>query len=371
MKKPVKTTSKISSDINVPVDHDALEAQASAARAANPGLTSQLDRLREEQAAAREERSVSEVSNLPLVQELHSSTANIEAHTENATMNVMFIVPSKLNANVMDPDYYKSYVADVRAKGQIDRPILVRPIAHNGSTRYEIIDGHHTFKAAVEAGLINVPVIIREMDHGSAIIEGLKHNNRGNANPLILARQFAEPEIVSLTNVQIAELLGWTEGTVRNYKLYKTLFDASCIPGLNANLTEKELEEYISAMPVSEVRAVVNNPEEKLPKLIEKIADTYMEADPDARPPTEAEIKASALKEAEEIVLNKIDDLAKAMLKLSKISSKEVLSDENAEWTLTKIGERIAVHQKVEADRAATRAIKTGGNVPRAKRPRS
>ncbi|NLW12817.1 MAG: ParB/RepB/Spo0J family partition protein, partial [Clostridiaceae bacterium] len=66
-------------------------------------------------------------------------------------------------------------VASVRVNG-ILTPILVRPTKDNKS--YEIISGHNRVEAARQAGLEEMPAIIRQMDDETAIVAMIDSNLR-------------------------------------------------------------------------------------------------------------------------------------------------------------------------------------------------
>lgn len=66
-------------------------------------------------------------------------------------------------------------VASVRANG-ILTPILVRP--NNDNKSYEIISGHNRVEAARQAGLEEMPAIIRQMDDETAIVAMIDSNLR-------------------------------------------------------------------------------------------------------------------------------------------------------------------------------------------------
>lgn len=145
-------------------------------------------------------------------------------HSIPSSMDINQVVPAALNANKMDKVEFARYVSDVKDAGRLFRPIIVRPIMDGEEQKFQIVDGHHSYAAAVQAGLDTVPVVIKELTDEQAVIEGLKANNRGNANPLILGRMFAVGDLAGMTNQAIADLLGWSEGNVRVYKRYWTFF---------------------------------------------------------------------------------------------------------------------------------------------------
>jgi ParB family chromosome partitioning protein len=105
----------------------------------------------------------------------------------------------------------------IRANGII-QPILVR----RTGAAYRIIAGERRWRAAQRAGLLKVPVVIRDMPEGSdqkllelALVENLQ---RENLNPLdeALAYQRLADEF-SLTQDQIAAAVGKDRTSVANY----------------------------------------------------------------------------------------------------------------------------------------------------------
>lgn len=72
--------------------------------------------------------------------------------------DLIYLAPSDLrpnpwNPNRMDPEMYEKEIASIRAFGFVD-PITVR---EQGG--FEIIDGEHRWKAAIDEGLDEVPVV--------------------------------------------------------------------------------------------------------------------------------------------------------------------------------------------------------------------
>ena len=81
----------------------------------------------------------------------------------------------------MDEAALQTLADSIQAQGMI-QPILVRPIEDG---RYEIIAGERRWRAAQMAGLIQVPVLIREIADESALAMALIENiQRENLNPL-------------------------------------------------------------------------------------------------------------------------------------------------------------------------------------------
>jgi ParB family chromosome partitioning protein len=90
------------------------------------------------------------------------------------------LVPNPHNPRaVTKPD--PALVASVRAHGIIE-PLVVRPL---GDGRYEIVAGERRYQAALEAGLTEVPVVVREADDQEAFALAMAENTvRKDLDPL-------------------------------------------------------------------------------------------------------------------------------------------------------------------------------------------
>ena len=102
----------------------------------------------------------------------------------------------------------------IRAQGVI-QPIVAREI---GKGRFEIIAGERRWRAAREAGLTDVPVVLREADDRAVIAMALIENiQREDLNPLeealALSRLIDE---FSLTHQNAAEAVGRSRAAVSN-----------------------------------------------------------------------------------------------------------------------------------------------------------
>ena len=113
-----------------------------------------------------------------------------------------------------DPEALEELASSIAAQGVI-QPIVVRPVAPE---RYEIVAGERRWRASQQAGLAEIPVVIREVDERSAMAIGLIENiQRADLNPLeeagALDRLLNEFE---LTHQQVAEAVGKSRTTVTN-----------------------------------------------------------------------------------------------------------------------------------------------------------
>jgi ParB family chromosome partitioning protein len=113
-----------------------------------------------------------------------------------------------------DPDALRELAESIVAQGVI-QPIVVRPIDRD---RYEIVAGERRWRASQQAGLADIPVVIREVDEPTAVAIGLIENiQRADLNPIeeagALERLLKE---FQLTHQQIAEAVGKSRTTVTN-----------------------------------------------------------------------------------------------------------------------------------------------------------
>jgi len=110
--------------------------------------------------------------------------------------------------------------ASIKAQG-IVQPIVVRPVGSplpGASQRYEIIAGERRWRAAQQAGLAEIPAIVRRVPDEAAVAMALIENiQRENLNPLEEAR--ALERLVAefdLTHQAAAEAVGRSRVTVTN-----------------------------------------------------------------------------------------------------------------------------------------------------------
>jgi len=106
----------------------------------------------------------------------------------------------------------------IKDKGII-QPILVRPLAGGA---YRIIAGERRWRAAQRAGLLKVPVVVREVAEGSdqqllelALIENIQRENLNPVDEAIAYQRLADQ--FSLTQEQIAAAVGKDRSSVANF----------------------------------------------------------------------------------------------------------------------------------------------------------
>ena len=115
--------------------------------------------------------------------------------------------------SVFDPESLKELADSIRAQGVI-QPIMVRPL----DGEFEIIAGERRWRAAQQAGIEEIPVIVRDVDDEVAVALALVENiQRENLNPLEEAA--ALKRLVGdfqLTHQEAAEAVGRSRSTVSN-----------------------------------------------------------------------------------------------------------------------------------------------------------
>ena len=116
--------------------------------------------------------------------------------------------------SAIEPGALSELADSIRAQGVI-QPIVAREIS---SGRYEIIAGERRWRAAREAGLDTVPVVLREVDDRAVIAMALIENiQREDLNPLEEAQALQRLiDEFDLTHAQAADAVGRSRAAVSN-----------------------------------------------------------------------------------------------------------------------------------------------------------
>lgn len=115
-----------------------------------------------------------------------------------------------------DPAKIRSLAASIKADGMM-QPVVVR-VSADDPTRYELIAGERRWRAAQEAGLTQVPAIVRAIDDEKAAELALIENiQREDLNAMEKAEAFQHlSNQFGLTHSQIAERVGLERSSVSN-----------------------------------------------------------------------------------------------------------------------------------------------------------
>ncbi|HFQ91585.1 MAG TPA: ParB/RepB/Spo0J family partition protein [Chromatiales bacterium] len=116
--------------------------------------------------------------------------------------------------SVIQAERLEELADSIRAQGVV-QPIVVRPV---GDGQYEIIAGERRWRAAQQAGLHEVPAVVRRVEDQAAMAMALIENiQRENLNPMeeavALQRLITEFE---LTHQMAAEAVGRSRAAVTN-----------------------------------------------------------------------------------------------------------------------------------------------------------
>ncbi|WP_420611867.1 ParB/RepB/Spo0J family partition protein [Candidatus Spongiisocius sp.] len=133
--------------------------------------------------------------------------------------NLQRIAISRIRANPNQPrqgfdaDALETLAASIRQLGVL-QPVVVRPEGPD----YVLIAGERRWRAAREAGLAELPALIRETDEAGTVTEALVENLlREDLNPLEEAAAFHQLEDeFGMTHAEIGEKVGRSRAAVTN-----------------------------------------------------------------------------------------------------------------------------------------------------------
>jgi ParB family transcriptional regulator, chromosome partitioning protein len=117
------------------------------------------------------------------VEALLSQTPRVTPENSSAASALLINIklPQSQPRKYFDPEKMQQLVQSVREHGILE-PLLVRPISDND---YELVAGERRLRAAQEIGLVEVPIVIREMDDRQALQIALVENlQREDLNPV-------------------------------------------------------------------------------------------------------------------------------------------------------------------------------------------
>ena len=142
--------------------------------------------------------------------------ANNTAETQRQEMLAVGVLqPGKYQPRTrMDPDSLEELAASIKAQGLI-QPISVRPVR---SGHYEIIAGERRWRAAQIAGLVELPVLIRDIPDDAALAMSLIENiQREDLNPLEEAAGLQRLiDEFKMTHQQAADAVGRSRSAASN-----------------------------------------------------------------------------------------------------------------------------------------------------------
>ena len=176
------------------------------------------------------------------------------------TLPVQQLQPGKYQPRMqMDASKLTELAESIKAQGVI-QPIVVRELSPG---RFEIVAGERRWRASQEAGLAEVPVVVRELDDRTVIAMALIENiQREDLNPLEEAQSLQRLiNEFSLTHAEAAEAVGRSRAAVSN--LLRLL---ELPPAIRALLEARRLE-------MGHARALLTLSPELASKLASEAAD--------------------------------------------------------------------------------------------------
>ncbi|KAB2927518.1 MAG: ParB/RepB/Spo0J family partition protein [Dechloromonas sp.] len=145
--------------------------------------------------------------------------SDAKADDELRNLPVERLKPGKYQPRTqMDPESLAELAASIKAQG-VMQPILVRAVDNTpGAERYEIVAGERRWRAAQQAGLAEVPVLVRSIPDEQALAMALIENiQRENLNPLEEAQGLQRLiDEFGLTHQQAADAVGRSRPAASN-----------------------------------------------------------------------------------------------------------------------------------------------------------
>ncbi len=161
-------------------------------------------------------------TSIPTIQE--GSAASIDGlvpvpGATYASIPLNQIVPNRVNPRtVFEPEALAELIHSVREFGVL-QPIVVRPMGEkDGKPAFELIMGERRFRASKEAGLLEIPAIVRDTADEDMLRDALLENiHRANLNPLEEASAYQQLlQDFGITQDVLAERIGRSRPHITN-----------------------------------------------------------------------------------------------------------------------------------------------------------
>jgi ParB family chromosome partitioning protein len=161
-------------------------------------------------------------TSIPTIQE--GSAASIDGlvpvpGATYASIPLNQIVPNRVNPRtVFEPEALAELIHSVREFGVL-QPIVVRPMGQkDGQPAFELIMGERRFRASKEAGLLEIPAIVRDTADEDMLRDALLENiHRANLNPLEEASAYQQLlQDFGITQDVLAERIGRSRPHITN-----------------------------------------------------------------------------------------------------------------------------------------------------------
>ncbi|HKU97362.1 MAG TPA: ParB/RepB/Spo0J family partition protein [Vineibacter sp.] len=133
------------------------------------------------------------------------------------TIPITWLKPSPFQPRtIFDPAHIAQLADSIKAHGLV-QPLLVRP-APDAANRYEIVAGERRWRAAQQAQLHDVPVVVRTLDDREVLEIALIENvQRADLTPIEEARAYRRlVDEFHHTQERLAQIIGKSRGHVAN-----------------------------------------------------------------------------------------------------------------------------------------------------------
>jgi len=153
------------------------------------------------------------------------------------------IIPNRFQPRINFEEKALTELANSITTHGILQPLVTRKI----EDKYEIVAGERRYKAAIQAGLTNIPIIVKEMtDSESAEIALIENIQRQNLNSIEEAMAYQKIIDMGYTQGALAEKLGKDQSTIANkmrlLKLSSEVKDAV----INKKISERHARSLLS-----------------------------------------------------------------------------------------------------------------------------
>lgn len=123
------------------------------------------------------------------------------------------VIPSSVQPRTVFDEAAVAELAQSIAQQGVLQPLLVRP----AGDKYEIVAGERRYRAAMQAGLTELPVVIRELGDQEALQIAIAENlQRENLTPMEEARAYQRLLAFGLDQAAVGDAVGKNRSTVAN-----------------------------------------------------------------------------------------------------------------------------------------------------------
>ena len=127
---------------------------------------------------------------------------------ERTTLPTDQIKPNEWNPNLQDAEIYRVLAQSLKEEG-FGEPILVRRV--EGKIPYEVVNGEHRWRLAVETGMTHVPAAIVDMDKHNAMLATIRRNRTRGGLDTIKTAKILNDMRKRLSDEEIEQRLGFSQ----------------------------------------------------------------------------------------------------------------------------------------------------------------